>query len=197
AIALKSVWFQKWYVHRRLRPEAFGGLVHNRLANKIAYPLHADVLSSDAMTAVFKKNGSYLLPQAFPEGSPLHPSYPAGHATVSGACVTVLKAFFQEDFVFPRPVIPDPDLDDEDGSGTRLVHYTGPDRNMMTVGGELNKLASNISIGRNMAGVHYRSDYVESLILGENVAISILKDQEKDFNESYCLTFHKFDGTEV
>ena len=58
AIALKAVWFQKWYVHRRLRPEAFGGLVHNRLANKIAYPLHADVLNSDAMTAVFKKTGS-------------------------------------------------------------------------------------------------------------------------------------------
>src|SRR5262249_32961482 len=26
--ALKAVWYQKWKVHRRLRPEAFGGLIH-------------------------------------------------------------------------------------------------------------------------------------------------------------------------
>jgi hypothetical protein len=32
AIALKSVWLQKWYVHRRLRPEVCGGLVHSRTA---------------------------------------------------------------------------------------------------------------------------------------------------------------------
>jgi hypothetical protein len=25
--ALKAVWYQKWFVHRRLRPEAFGRLV--------------------------------------------------------------------------------------------------------------------------------------------------------------------------
>ena len=99
AIALKSVWFQKWYVHRRLRPEAYGGLVHNRLANRIDYPLHNDVLNSEAMTAVFGKYNSYLLPQAFPEGSPLHPSYGAGHATVAGASVTMLKAVFDESYV--------------------------------------------------------------------------------------------------
>jgi hypothetical protein len=38
-------------------------------------------------------------------------------------------------------------------------------------------LASNIAIRRNMAGVHYRSDYVDSLKLGEQIAISILEDQ--------------------
>ena len=37
------------------------------------------------------KHGTYLLPLAFPEGSPIHPSYGAGHATVAGACVTILK----------------------------------------------------------------------------------------------------------
>ena len=35
-----------------------------------------------------------LLPVAFQEGSPMHPAYGAGHATVAGACVTILKAFF-------------------------------------------------------------------------------------------------------
>lgn len=37
---------------------------------------------------------NYLLPMAFPEGSPMHPSFGAGHATVAGACTTILKAFF-------------------------------------------------------------------------------------------------------
>lgn len=42
-----------------------------------------------------KVDRNLLLPMAFPEGSPMHPSYGAGHATVAGACVTVLKAFFR------------------------------------------------------------------------------------------------------
>ena len=92
--ALKAVWFQKWFVHRRLRPEAFGGRVHNRLAHAVSYPIHSDVLNSAAPAQVFGRYGTYLLPQAFPEGSPLHPSYGAGHATVAGACVTMLKALF-------------------------------------------------------------------------------------------------------
>src|SRR5215207_2724980 len=29
--ALKAVWYQKWIVHRRPRPEAFGGLIHRQL----------------------------------------------------------------------------------------------------------------------------------------------------------------------
>ncbi len=50
------------------------------------FPLHADVLNSAVLAKLFAAHSSYLLPQAFPEGSPLHPSYPAGHATVAGAC---------------------------------------------------------------------------------------------------------------
>jgi hypothetical protein len=191
AIALKAVWFQKWYVHRRLRPEAFGGLVHNRLANKIAYPLHNDVLNSDAMAAVFKKNGSYLLPQAFPEGSPLHPSYGAGHATVAGASVTILKALFDESYVIPQPVVPSAD-------GRTLVPYTGPDADRLTVGGELNKLAANVAMGRNFGGIHWRTDYSSSIFLGEELAIRMLMDLKFTYNEDFDgFTFTKFDGTQI
>lgn len=45
---------------------------------------------------VAQKYGTYFLPMAFPEGSPTHPSYGSGHATVAGACTTILKAFFDE-----------------------------------------------------------------------------------------------------
>lgn len=114
--ALKVAWVHKWLIHRKLRPEAFGGRVHQHLTGGATYPIHPELLGSPALPAIFGRNGNYLLPQAFPEGSPTHPSYPAGHATIAGACVTVLKAFFDESFEFPRPVVPRAD-------GRRLVGY--------------------------------------------------------------------------
>ena len=186
--ALKAVWFEKWFVHRRLRPEEFGGLIHNQLSGKAAYPIHNDVLDSAAAARVKQQFGSWLLPQAFPEGCPVHPSYGAGHATVAGACVTMLKAMFDESFVFTNPMQVSPD-------GQSLVPYTGA---ALTVGGELNKLAANVAIGRNMAGVHYRSDYVASLRLGEQVAIRILQDLRHTFGEDFTgFSFTSFDGQRV
>jgi hypothetical protein len=49
-----------------------------------------------------------------------HPSYAQGHGTVAGACVTILKAFFDGTFVIPDPVTPSTD-------GLSLLPYTGPD----------------------------------------------------------------------
>jgi len=189
--ALKAVWFQKWHVHRRLRPEVYGGRVHNHRTGAASYPLHADVLGSQALARVFDRTGSYLLPQAFPEGSPLHPSYGAGHATVAGACVTMLKALFDESYSIPNPVVPTPD-------GLALEPYTGPDAERLTVGGELNKVASNVATGRNMAGIHWRSDGVESLKLGEAVALAMLRDHRETFKEDFGgFTLTLFDGTPI
>src|SRR3984893_9513447 len=93
--AFKAAWYAKWFVHRALRPEAFGGLVHMNKTRHAHYPLHNDVLNSVALAAVFaQKPHTYFLPQAFPEGSPQHPSYPEGHGTMAGACATILKAAF-------------------------------------------------------------------------------------------------------
>ncbi|MEX2304293.1 MAG: vanadium-dependent haloperoxidase [Bryobacterales bacterium] len=188
--ALKAVWFQKWQVHRRLRPEAYGGLVHLTRTEAADYPIAKDALfSSQALGETYRRHGTYLLPQAYPEGSPLHPSYGAGHATVAGACVTILKAFFDESFVVPNPVVPGLD-------GQTLVPYRAVDEDRLTVGGELNKLAANIAIGRNFAGIHWRSDYTESVKLGEAVAISVLEDHRLTYNEPFeGFRFTKFDGT--
>ncbi|HET9528849.1 MAG TPA: vanadium-dependent haloperoxidase [Blastocatellia bacterium] len=186
--ALKAVWYQKWFVHRRLRPEAFAGRVHNHLTVAASYPIHPEILNSSALDELFNRNGTYLLPMAFPEGSPTHPAYGAGHATVAGACVTILKAFFDESFVIPDPV-------EASADGLQLVPYNGPD---LTVGGELNKLASNVAIGRNIAGVHWRSDATESLKLGEEIAIRYLREEHACFNErfdGFALT--RFDGTTI
>jgi len=186
--ALKAVWFQKWFVHRRLRPEAFAGRVHNHVTGAARYPLHRDILSSAALAEVFRANGTYLLPMAFPEGCPTHPAYGAGHATVAGSCVTILKALFDETFVIPDPVQASPD-------GLTHVDYVGAP---LTVGGELNKLASNIAQGRNIAGVHWRSDATESLKLGEEVALRFLRDERVTFHERFRgFALRKFDGTQV
>jgi hypothetical protein len=67
------------------------------------------------------------------------------------------------------------------------------------VGGELNKLASNVATGRNIAGVHWRSDARESLRLGERVAIELLKDTLSLGPERRGdgVSFTGFDGTTV
>jgi hypothetical protein len=185
--ALKAVWFQKWLVHRRLRPEAMGGLVHQTLSRMVDRPLHDDILRSAGPEQASLSHGTHLLPQAFAEGCPLHPSYGSGHATVAGACVTVLKAWFDESFVLPNPVV-------ADATGLVLQPYTGP---ALTVGNELNKLAANVAIGRNAAGIHYRSDYWDSVRLGEQVALTILEEQRLTYNEEATLTLTLFDGTTI
>ncbi len=130
-----------------------------------------------------------LLPMAFPEGSPMHPAYGAGHATVAGACVTMLKAFFDTDAAFVkrngRLHIAHPQTGDqaiayiprfqEDNQNSVLQECTPA--KCLTVGDELNKIAANISIGRNMAGVHYYTDYIDSLVMGEKIAIGVLLEQ--------------------
>ena len=186
--ANRACFFQKWLVHRRVRPEAFGGRIHNHLTGAAKKPIHSDVLNAAALKAVFSATGSYLLPQAYPVGSPLHPSYPAAHAVTAGAGITILKALFNESFVIPSPVTPSDD-------GLSLAAYTGES---LTVGGELNKLASNIALGRDAAGVHYRSDGVEGIKLGEALAISILQDTATLYNEVFPgFSLTKYDGTPV
>ena len=186
--ALVACWYQKWSVHRRLRPEEFAGRVQNQLTGAANYPIHSKILNSQAVQQVFSQFGTYLLPQAYPVGCPAHPSYPAGHAAISGACATMLKALFKESFVIPNTVVATDD-------GLSLVPYTDQ---ALTVGGELNKLAVNVSIGRDTAGVHWRTDGEEGLRLGEQVAISILRDYRNCFQETTTgFTLTTFDGQQI
>ena len=192
AVALNAVWYQKWFVHLRPRPEATGGLVHlikTGLGNKTDVRLSHVILNSVGLQQSFNKYGTWLLSQAFPEGSPTHPAYPTGHGTVGGACITVLKFFFDGNFVIPNPVVPTSD-------GLSLVPYTGSDAGQLTVNGELNKLGHNVSFGHGIhAGIHWRSDTDTSLLLGEAVALSFLRDRAKTYNEPFTVRLTKFDGT--
>ncbi|MCT4553452.1 MAG: hypothetical protein N4A53_02090 [Pelagimonas sp.] len=190
------------------------------------------------------KDFNALLPMAFPEGSPMHPAYGAGHATVAGACITIVKAFFEmyqgvpdrgfsiydtlgitkpkrdlyhnrfpaelfgvespltvthdawkgmtEDerarVPFPTAVLPDPD-----SAHTTLKQIS----ENLTIQQELDKLAANIAIGRNFAGVHYYSDYFDSLRMGERLAVSILQEQMLTYREPVSMRFTSFDGDYV
>ncbi len=186
--ALMAAWFQKWLVHRRTRPEAFGGRVQQTKAGLAKYPIHADLMNSAALKAVYAANGNYLLPQAYAEGAPLHPSYPSGHATVAGACSAVLKAFFDETQILTNCVVAN-----ADGSALNPYFDTA-----LTVGEEINKLAFNVAMGRDFAGIHYRSDAEAGIRLGEDVAIAMLQDVAGTFAEDFAgFRFTRVDGTPV
>jgi hypothetical protein len=186
--AFHAAWWQKWMVHRRARPEAFAGRIHYHMTTRALYPLPEEILNSAALDIVNRKYGTWFLPQAYSEGSPAHSAYPSGHATVAGACVTMLKAFFRESYVIPNPVAASPD-------GKELLPWKGAD---LTVGNELDKLASNIAMGRDFAGIHWRTDGWEGMRLGEAVAINILRDIAASYAEDFGgFSFTRFDGTPI
>jgi hypothetical protein len=190
ARALTKVWFQKWLIHLTPRPEAGGAVLHQILSgngNKIDAKLNNNVLNSAAPQQVFSKYGTYLMPQPFPEGSPTHPSYPTGHGTVGGACITLLKFFFDGTFVFPNPVQPSSD-------GLSTVPYTGGDT--LTLNGELNKLAHNVTFGHGiLAGIHWRQDSDQSMLLGEAMALNWLQNRAVTYNEKFTVQLQRFDGS--
>ena len=187
-LALSGAWYHKWLVHRRLRPETFGGRLHHQMESGRSYEIHPDLLNSAGAARAASTTGGWFLSQAYPEGSPTHPAYPAGHATIAGSCCTVLKAFFNEDYVLPAPVV-------ADRTGSVLNPWQGAD---LIVGGEIDKLAANISLGRDAAGVHYRSDGIDGLTIGEQQALQLLADHSQTYREDFAgFTLRKFDGNRV
>lgn len=212
--ALKAVRYQKFNVHRRLRPEALAGLIDRfkwvadpqvqaelrpvqgitgtleaiGLLAKVVEHNHCQNQAYDRNHDASAIGDRYLLPMAFPEGSPMHPSYGAGHATVAGACVTILKAFFDTGWTLPFAYEAN-----ADGSALNALSLDRP----LTLEGELNKLAANIAIGRDWAGVHYFTDYIESLRMGEQVALGILEEQKLCYHENFTMTVPLFDGSAI
>lgn len=218
-IALKAAWRHKW-IHLRIRPEACSGLIHHaKITGTNPYNLHSSLfhphVGVDVLELVRLRNqlqataaydpdlllsaadaDTYLLSQMYPEGSPVHPEYPSGHATIAGACVTVIKAIVDGSTKISslfEPVVVNP------ADATQLIPYAGADKDNLTVNGELDKLASNIAIGRNFGGVHFRAAGEEGILLGEQVAIQFLKDHAALYHEEgfegYELT--KRDGTNI
>ena len=178
-VSLLSSWYYKFF-SRRLRPENMGYLIQLALQDNKSRGKFKDfpklsnvILKSRVLERIYKKQKSYLLSQAYPEGCPLHPSANSGHAVFAWAGVTILKAFFDTSFQLDNIVVPTAD-------GSSLDLYKD-EKYTLTVEDELNKLAFNIGNWRQVAGIHYFSDSENGANLGEAVAISILEDAVKRY----------------
>ena len=200
--ALKAAWFHKWIVNLRQRPEEIGALLQARMTHQKPMPqaamaLHPDLLNSAVLPLIHSQYGTYMLPQAFPEGAPAHPCYPTGHGTVGGACITAMKFFFDgSQPIRPLLLAAGSDVMVPSEDGLSLVPYTGADRDNLTINGELSKLAWNVTVGHGIhAGIHFRSSSYYSILLGEQLAISVLNDRANSYAEPFTISITKFDGT--
>src|SRR5215472_10498903 len=206
-----QAFYQKWYVHRKLRPEAMGNLVDGIKNGRFSLnpSLHADLLNSPVLPLINTRNQQlntkrgrpndetnlYFLPQQSGGGSPSHPDPPAGHAFTAGVGVTLLKAVFDVGTPGNARAWPVQAVEASEDGLTLLNNSSS-----LTVLGELNKLAFNIAEGRNWLGIHTRvgGNYL-GLTSGESVAISLLTDLGFTYPEATFngFTLTKFDGTVV
>lgn len=155
--ALQVAWYLKWNVFCRIRPEEYFGL--RTVGIQVTGPRATSPGLSSTMKVLHDRAGIYLLPQVYPEGSPIHPAFPAGHAVAAGACGTILKCIFRGDAEFPT----------QPNSHKLDASYS-------TIGEEIDKLIWNVSFGRVFAGIHWRSDCEAGISLGEQVANDLLRD---------------------
>ena len=176
-LALAVAWHTKWQLEFRLRPEEYSGLIDDQVRLGVDRGLPTNIINSSVLTPLVPTK---LLSQVYPEGAPLHPSYPSGHAATAGACATILKAFFNGATTFATPFQSSMD-------GLTLIPFVGVG---LTLNNELDKMASNMSYGRNWSGIHYRSDAEQGILLGERVAIEYLRQRKHTYNE-------KFKGFEI
>ena len=184
--ALKATWVQKWRKHMRLRPEEMAGrIVKIEDGTLSSSALHEDIFRCGQETIDAVKDHNLAeggeekawMPLQYAEGSPTHPSYPAGHGVIAGACSTILKIYFADAAWSTLGLGVVESLD-----GSQLDAYTEADAADITIHGEINKLASNMTVGRDTAGIHYRSDGDQGMILGEKVAVQWFKDTKKTYN---------------
>ena len=90
--------------------------------------------------------------------------------------------------MLPQPV-------EATADGLTMVPWQGA---ALTLGNEIDKLASNIALGRDAAGVHYRSDSIRGLFVGEQQALGLLRDHSRTYNERFDgFIVRKFKGDKV
>jgi membrane-associated phospholipid phosphatase len=105
------------------------------------------------------------------EGAPCHQSWVSGHAAIGGAVATVNLATFAD-----RPM-------------------AASDESPSTTHEELRKLAKNFGEARIMLGIHYESDVVEGLALGERAALLVLRQAKAKAEQPWgSVTFQGVTG---
>jgi membrane-associated phospholipid phosphatase len=201
--SMNACWLWKWSLMYP-RPEEMAYQVHIKKKTGLGIDFSSNILDSTILTDVSNCNfGNFLLPQAYINGSPNHPSYPSGHATYAGAMATILKAWFNCDSSMNAYV-----GDSIRSTGTsqggattepiQTIFYktgiAGVTGIFLKVEHEIDKLASNCAILRNAGGVHYRQDSNSGLKLGEDVAIKTLEDWVQTYNNNIIFRFRLRSG---
>lgn len=173
--ALRFTWDQKW-TYLQARPEEFGIRAENQRQFGTFPEIPKEFFQTVAVQTLIQEQGNALLPLAYPEGAPMHPSYPAGHSVLAGAYATLLKIWFDNE---PWPT-------------------TAP-RDGYTVHGEINKAAYNGAVARSFAGIHYREDNINGMLYGEQIALEMVPflfdERIRPFPATLELTL--LDGTEL
>ena len=177
-------------MHRTLRPEAYGGLAHHRLANGVTdYPLHDDFLRSEALGRTRAKHGTYLLSQTYPDGSPIFSAYPGGGAAVAGVDGDPAEGLLRRGPGHRRPGAARSARPDAAGA---LQRAAADGRRGAEQDG------ANFAMGRNWTGIHWWSDAAASMAIGEEVAIGMLRDERATYREDFeGFSFTRFDGSRV
>lgn len=198
-LALQESYRAKYTLGMKIRPAAYARLVDAALRGVEAAPLgalHSHLLGPaprkallDAVAGVTNATTgeyNYLLPVQYETSR--HPSWTHGHATVAGACATVLKALFEvvdtDGTLAAWPeVVRTPTAD-----GAELEDVVGA---TTTYAAEIDKLAIDAARGRNFAGQHFRTELEESLYFGERIALNYLRGR----SSTEARTVPLFDGT--
>lgn len=157
--AMRSCWAVK-FQRGRERPERLWreGVQGN---------LHRDFLEIGGW--LVQQTGNYL-PMTYAEGSPLHPDYPSGHATIAGACAGILLAWFADG---PLPAL-----------------------EITSVHDEIRQMMWALAVGRSWAGIHSRSSLLTGLQLGMAHSVSFLRNLKARTPEPLgAASFAAFDGT--
>jgi len=224
--ALRHAWWNKWQGAMQIRPEVYAARLDQMKSNDLAGGKIREISNvkfletldssftptfeavADANKKLFGSEQQdmkrkYLLNMLYAEGSPTHPSYPAGHAVIAGACVTVLKAFCKTHTFLKKTgqysrVAWKKDVVEAKSPSSDGLHTLGKVRGM-TVNGELNKLGSNVALARDFAGVHYRSDSDLGIKLGEAYALEFLRSQLLEYASPHMkersFTVELYNGT--
>jgi hypothetical protein len=196
-LAMDSTWIWKWR-QLKLRPEEMAYQVHLKKTTGSGLDFDSNLMNSQVLSDVSNNNnGNFILPMVYTVGSPCHPSYPSGHATIAGAMATILKAWFNCDSSMNAVTINTNVFFITDQGLVRYTEdgtYSTP-QVKLRVDNELDKMASNCSIFRNFSGIHYRSDAYAGLEIGEAVAITVLEDWVKKYSNDVIFRFRKRNGT--
>src|SRR5271165_4708225 len=67
---------------------------------------------------------------------------------------------------------------------------------VVAVAAPVNASMHNVTFGHGLhAGIHWRSDSDDSMLLGEAIALSVLRDLAKTYHEKFQITMSKLDGS--